>query len=395
MRWTSTLASRRASEITIASMIETVAFSAVSCGLVWLTSGRIVFWLVSATLAPLLLLQSYESILEGKQRFDSDFPENEKIRTLPIYVQARAVVIRVSVTLRHLKQGMIAIPENWFRVVFCSDFACQLELVPSTGPISSRIEQLDVASMSSKQLRPWYAIRIAAFLLGIIGLFGAASHWSSVFLRTPSTTYDWLYPLYALSLFLGYAAVFLTSTKSHVVWSLCGHMFRYSVKSTAIFWLPLLWVSYKTFDNKISIEFKLKEAKTCATTKPMLLFSSCVICLFAVKLIVLPSVIEQWNSLKIASILNVYIMPNTIHTWHCVSVFNAALALLLYYKLIDVAPRRLRSGVWKPDCVRSWYRGLTIVSGCCSMYTIFIGLLLTWRASGLIAWPNFDFRILP
>jgi hypothetical protein len=167
------------------------------------------------------------------------------------------------------------------------------------------------------------------------------------------------------------------------------------LKSTAIIWLPLVYVAHTTFDKTVPLSVQLQEIRKSALWKLIRVISWVTIALLVFKVVILPTMIDVWNSQPWAGVLNIYVMPNEIHPWHIATGLNSAITLLGFYYFLDRAPRRIFEGVWKEAGVLRTLQIFIFVRGMISMYTISVGLYLTVIAAERMKWPAWSWRIVP
>ena len=171
--------------------------------------------------------------------------------------------------------------------------------------------------------------------------------------------------------------------------------YRFSVKSTALIWAPLLYVVKNTFDDSMPLVAKVREIEMSALWKLIRIFSWITLVLFALKIILLPNTIDWWNAQTWTKVLDVYVMPNQIHTWHVAAAINAALALVGYYLFLEKASRYLLVGKWSEGFVGNGLQVFTFVRGCISVYTIAVGIYLTAVAAVTLTYPQWSGKLVP
>ena len=167
------------------------------------------------------------------------------------------------------------------------------------------------------------------------------------------------------------------------------------LSSTALLWAPLIYIVNATFDERLSASDTVDEHRDASLWRIVRFIAWLTLIGMFLKLFVLPTSISWWNSQSWTDVLDVYIMPNTVHPWHLAASINAVLALAGYHFLIHRASVRLRRGVWTADFVRRWLRVLTFSRGIISLYTIAVGIYLTFQAAQFINFPKFSFDPFP
>lgn len=218
--------------------------------------------------------------------------------------------------------------------------------------------------------------------------FGAGAH----FARSFWSAWIWIYTTWFFELFwLTLGVLLVAGLLCHLI----GWTYRFSLKSTALLWAPLLYVVESTFNESLPLNTKLQELRVSSVWRLMRIFSWGTLCLFTLKVLILPQVIAWWNAQPWSSVLNVYVMPNEVHTWHIAAALNSVLALLGYYLFIERAPRHLSAGAWSTLFVENVLKCFTFVRGLLSIYTIAVGIFLTVVAASSMNWPRWTGRIFP
>ncbi len=343
-------------------------------------------------MAPLLLLRSPASTMLAARWFQSavdrfevkaNDPEQELHTTAFKYAALLlcSVIVRVVATLRHPIKGVKEVPANWRRVVLCTDMKTPVELVPETGSVREILQRV-VSDKGEAQQSTILIMVVTAFACGA-GAHFARSIWSAwIWLGI-----TWFFELCWLIL----GALLVAGMFCHLI----GWMYRFSLKSTALLWAPLLHVVKSTFDESLPLDMKLQELCVSSVWRLIRIFSWVTLFLLSLKVVILPQVIGWWNAQPWSSVLNVYVMPNEIHTWHIVAAANSVFALVGYYLFIERASRHLSAGAWSSAFVANVLQGFTFVRGFLSIYTITVGVYLTVIAAFAMDWPRWTGRIFP
>jgi hypothetical protein len=219
-------------------------------------------------------------------------------------------------------------------------------------------------------------------------LGGAIIYWIKPWLDNTIWQVIWTY-LFFMYLFTAF--VFTLGLSCYVL----AYLYRLSLKSTALIWLPLVYVVHITFDGSVKLSVQLEEMRQSALWKILRILSWVTLVLLAAKIVILPTIIDWWNSQLWTKVLDVYVMPNVIHPWHLATGLNSVIALLGFYYFIDRAPLRLSEGIWTETKVLRGLQVFTFVRGTISIYTILVGLYLTVSAARSMNWPAWSGRIVP
>ena len=202
---------------------------------------------IGSCIAPVLLMRSPQSIELGKRWFEIGLPEQTseskfKLGILYLRVLIWSVFVRVFATLRHPIVGIKNIPDNWSRVVLCTDIRTPMELVPGTGTVR---EVLQGITEDEEWANPFFLIFVIAFYAAIfftIAVFVLPSLNDGIlkFVIISILLILFLSSLLALHVFVSFLTCFVSA-----------YFFRFSMKSTAILWLPLLFILRSRQNPKI------------------------------------------------------------------------------------------------------------------------------------------------
>jgi hypothetical protein len=301
MKWRSTVDSVRNNEITALAVIETLIASTLA---LWLAHSIWHNWIpffVACALAPLLLLRTERSTRSALQWYDhaagaiaGRLPRAEEtnifiillvlLPTLTLFSLLLPLTIRVAATalvsIRHPLEAIAAIPRNWTRVAFCMDVSHPPEIIAGIEAASELPDKLRRFRISylSKSSEP-------------------ASKLVMVFFYTFSLPY------------------------------------RYSLKATAVVWLPLLWiVPHITAPRPLMTRLKLIHRSSWGRFVAAVSLTTLV--MFVLKLLVfhvVRSSDEWWAALHVADVVDEFVAPYSIPLWQIASVTNAALAIGMYF----------------------------------------------------------------
>jgi len=332
------------------AVVETVLAIAAS---IWIAtlSNTLAYMAIAASLSPFLLLRSEESAQLGVRWFNLFAPS--KVNKVDLSANAwvwltllvLSLLIRVIATLCHPFKGIQSIPKNWVRAVLCSDLATPVELVPGTGSVREVLQKYSYEDLDVD----------AVFMIVMFAIFlslGAAVKFFETLL--PNSLLSAVSVFFAFVFFFG-ASLMALGLTCYIV----AHMYRFSLKSTALIWLPLVYVVHVAYDKSLTLSGRLEEMQRSALWRLIRFISWVTLALLAAKIVFLPSVINWWNQQVWTRVINVYVMPNQIHGWHIAAGLNSVIALVGYYYFIDRAPLRIRDGSWNESQVM---KGLEIFS---------------------------------
>jgi hypothetical protein len=404
MRTVSTRQSVENGEITIVALCETALAMSISAGLA-LYFETLFHLAVGACAVPLLLLKSTESAHLAVRLFERGLPRKPRSDDpfTQSWVYLRVLIwsslVRILSNLRYPVKGLQSLPDNWKRLVMCTDIGSPIEFVPGSGPIEATLRRVSYEGDQQSWSFLLFGVVISASLSALgVGVGSWLSVWQALPFTLPSFT-----PIHILTLLFQYVTfiftfVFVVLSLIFALGLFCYvvvHSYRLSLKSTALLWLPLVYVARSTFDDSLDLRKSLHEIRVSALWKLIRLLSWLTLVLLGAKVVILPGVIDWWNSRTWTRVLNVYVMPNEIHPWHVAAGFNAALALGGYYLFLERAERFLRAGAWPEPTVDKTLRLFRFARGIVSAYTISVGIYLTITAARVMAWPKWSGKIFP
>ena len=407
MRILSTDESIAKNEPSVLALVETIVAMTISAGIaVWYDTLAHVA--VSCCIAPLLLMRSPESkalgtrwfnkfeLLEADELLEAESSASSsqwrrvlsKIPTNPFangwqFLKAliQSVAIKFLVTARYPIRGTQQIPANWARVVLCTDIATSVELVPGTGSV------YDILRTRVRGDDPDFTGLLIQATLAAVLVIGI-----HFWIRPLFENIAWQILFWYLEItYAVFGSIFTLGLSCYLV----AYLYRLSLKSTALVWLPLVYVVQTAFDKTVPVAVQLEEIRESGLWKLTRMLAWLTLALLALKIVILPTVIDWWNSQPWTRVLNVYVMPNEIHPWHIATGLNAVITLLGFYYFLDRAPRRIREGVWNGSTILNAVQAFTLTRGIISIYTIIVGLYLTVIAARSMNWPLWSGRLFP
>lgn len=373
---------------TYAALAETAVATAASLAIA-IYFDTLMHVAVGIILAPLLLLRSPESEKLGKLWYSGFFRGLKHPPIPPDLVLSqmvfRGIGIRILATARYPIRGIRYIPQNWWRIVFCTDLTSPLELVPECGTIRDNHLALYPGNDRIDPIPPLYGMIIAffAYVALLYGIYRASFLFNGLI---------WQVFCIILSLPILYVAF---ASAWYMAAYVIAVMYSFSIKATAVVWLPLIYTVHITYDETRPLKMRIEDIRLSALWKLIRAISWGIVLFLVVKVVVLQHVIIWWNSIPGKDVLNVYVMPEVIHPWHIASGLNAVIALLGYYLFIDRAPSYLESRHWSASKVKRGLQIFTFIRGLISMYTITVGVYLTLVAAKTMSWPRWSGTLFP
>lgn len=302
MRLHSTVDSFGKGEITWLAIIETLLATGVGFAVV-IVFETYLHLLIGAGLAPLLLLRTERSVKAGikglkwnGEAFNNlTDPEGRSLFVnaillifvsmsfpfiLPLFAFfSRLYGIITTIFSQSIVITVNAIPQNWKLQVLCLDFFHPPELVPGI----ERAEDFELAT---------FRMALSAF----------------------RKTKPWYIPLL-------------------LFWYLPAWIYRWSLKSTAWAYSPLLFVILRTFDTSLSVGQRLKDIHISEIARFIRVFSLIFIALFIAKLLAFQvwadwsKVLEGWGFQPFFFLIEPTIVPK----WQVVFSVNALLGWVLFF----------------------------------------------------------------
>ncbi len=370
MRWRSTIESVEEGEVSALAILETVLAMALSLGIVHWT-GSWAHVLVSACVAPLLLLRTEQSTglgleLFGKaktqliDRFNKYAPKNHLvyipfaiITILPSYALV-SFLCRITATLVTVFRAPLlsvhAIPVNWRRLSLMIDTGCPPEIMPG-------IEGSDrpdvVESLRFSAFRSVFSVDDLESVLEKVarGLLGFAI---GVILFLPSFFY------------------------------------RFSLKSTSLVYLPLIWLVSGPKLSEGSQKDYVEDLVESAFERIARYWAVVVLGVFTLlplTYIALQAAPPVWGR---SGFIKDYFVPiEIINSWHVTRSLSAAIAIGVFCWAYEIVRKRIKKGhapaSWQVNLI--WC--LKMLQKACALWTIGCGIYLlavTVKAEDLPQW---------
>jgi hypothetical protein len=382
VRLYSTPQSALAGEVTVLAIIETIAATAFS---VWLVvhRGTLTHVVIGACVAPFLLLRTEESTIralrwaEYLRELNYALPRvadlgNKLIGLALLLLKLGMLTLGIALirplslavtALLHPIISIRAIPENWNRVVLATDFLHAPEILPEA-------ETRDSALLSES------AFRFSAMLS---------------LLRKQSTQRDsgWIARTVLVLLVGGF-------------WYVPSLLYRYSLKATALIYLPIIWVLHDSVVGEANFQYKLADIKESQIERLKRWYSGFVL----VFLVIVPAIVyateqEWWRKMAILmqrihpaliALLSAFLPTMRtgleIRGWHLARGINATLTVLLFF-WADGKLRQIGRGTFKKtDAAVAKLNLWLLARGLLTLYIIgctlyIVAAAVNWRS----LWP--------
>lgn len=340
--------------------------------------------LYTCSIAPLFLLRNDKSVALGLKLFRKiekslipkrnyvklytlTYSDNTKTFNAILIVLFVPLLIRLVATavvlVRDFKYSIRAVPKNLFNHCFCIDSRKPIELLPGIDSIIKKEKKyLNYTSYMATISTTTDSIQFTIFftLLGLTPLY--AIYLSNLVLPTEGELLvDWSftlfgYPINTNQTLLGIGLLWVGRCYQRieercikrveinrpfspseliifvtVVSTLISFCYRYTVKTTAIVWLPLVWLAYK-IEPRQTIEHRLRILSSDNFGRFIVLISVVVILAYVAKLAIYNEYVNvSFTSANIPTILNAYLQVDGIPMWQVAATFNALITIFLYF----------------------------------------------------------------
>jgi len=388
-QWVSTLQSVHAGEISILALLETL-ISMFMALLVAVDSNRWLHIVAGACSAPVFLLRTERSnslalrwwdrmlfglfgvIAAPRDWLDQEDQSDTPARRIPLLllvlsyyrlllamIGASAVLAKSAATMvclvRHPLEALIAFPENWRRAMFCIDIVCDPEPIPG---LESQSERFPRRYRRAQQMR--YSV------------FREQAK------RDPRS---------------GNLMMVLLTLHAPAI------MYRLLLKSTAVVWLPFLWIAWRT-SSTLPLRTRLKLIVRDSFGRVVLWYSVGVMLLFFLKISVynrVASVVESWQRFPLSAALDFYVDQYRLPWWQLASGVNAVFAILLFVLasrqllLIEERVREEAGMRWVDGIIRA----MTFVRSTLATYVIGCTFYITIREATRWKLPPLGEKLFP
>lgn len=348
------------------------------------------FMVISVLVAPFLLLRTPESTRYGLNwyekainsveaiitKFDErigNLPENTALSSVKkivigiafmfagclivIFAFFISIPIKLIATLASILSSPLhsiaAIPENWKRICFVVDCKFPPELVPGIEAEKHGEDH-----------------RYTLFSFIKFGNFIKA-------FRIDLTLTENLAKLTLLPVLPVYIMAFL---------------YRYTLKSTSIIYLPLIWIIEEDYPKGESLIVKLKDITLSAFERVKRYYSWFVIVAFIVPLYFYMTAQNIIGAGRYANVFNYYFPVFEIDSWHLTRLAGAVITLAVYFMADKALIRMEHAGISEDDTVSSVIRWGWRIRKTCTFWTIGCGLYILYST---VEWSKVVFKTLP
>ncbi|MCH8905533.1 MAG: hypothetical protein IH840_00460 [Candidatus Heimdallarchaeota archaeon] len=278
-----------------------------------------------------------------------------------IFVRVFAII---AYALRHPLESLRAIPGNWARINLCLDSCHSPEPLPGVEVRSSPMAR---------------ELRLGSFFLTSKRIYGSSRN---IFYRIIITG--------------GLLAV------GGVVY-LPAFVYRWSLKSTSVIYLPLLWIIGTSIWRGRELLQLCNDIVRSAFERLRQVYAVFVVIVLTLLPLLswkhLRPLIESVQEYVGWEIVNIYLITNEIQTWHLARFVNACLTLSLwlfsdwYRRSVDMAkyPKWIKNSHTVAR-MRSTIDVALLIRGILGFYVLVCALYIFFRN---IVWPQIDWTVFP
>lgn len=399
---------------------------------------------LSFLVVPLLLLRSPDSVRLGRILYFRTIPSRRigsvlsktDINKSDIIVEhgfgvlafaiflIMTLIIKIVCTLRFLYSGVTNLPVNWWNAAFCESIFKKPELIPNTESCSSTFERFvpefftkqlpeklstsdlyteDTKLLLRKEFFLWY-IETLKNDMESTGRFrfrnlyiSASILIFSLFVIFQSVGQDLFLLLSSFFLFLMIISSYDSfSLIIYVISTIFAILYRFSLKSTFVFWLPLSYYIYKYGKSNNSIRLRLQEL-VCTTISLLVFWYSVVILLlFLIKLLMPLYISFEYYSLSLEFTVAGFSLSK-IYLWEIVAFINAFLSISARVLFFEPWLFKIENAISPPPWADKAIVIIVASRSLLSTYIILCTVILVTNAvmSGRIILPRFESIIFP
>lgn len=175
--------------------------------------------------------------------------------------------------------------------------------------------------------------------------------------------------------------------------------YRWSVKSTSLVWLPLIWI-VTSADARRGVYDRLVMLVESPWSRAMRAWSVVVTLLFLAKLALL---FQLWRMAGLAGtgplgeVVQRIVAPVELPLWQVMSFVNAVLAWAFWFRARDhlIAHERRSAYAWPEAWIRTEYAIFTVVRNTITLYVIACTLYIVATTALRANWPPLCLVLFP
>jgi len=385
IRWVSNPNSIKANQPSVLGIAETLAAMGVS---VWIaiTWDTYLHIAIGASIAPLLLMRTDESCIQcyaiAKKlrerlslKIDKALERRGGIWQLIVVIALillfllwfatllllARIAAWITTAVRHPFVAIIAIPGNWRYATIVLDSKKWPDLLPAPR---AELESFDG--------------------------FGDVGDWlKRIFFRVSDDRDPYaIFPMFLSLLTIVYSPLIVIP----------AFVYRWSLKSTAIIWFPLLWAMHSVREAGKPLRTYFDIYLRDPITKIVLWVSIAVIISFIAKIVlfnVQADFVDWWNRTPLLRFFSLYVAPAEIQWWQAAMVVNSAIAIVMYILALRWSIRIEHDELTNEAMPRRVFQMGLFIRPILSCYTIFCTLYITIRAASDWALPELGSKPFP
>jgi hypothetical protein len=380
----------RQGRLSALALVETIVASGFSFWFAW-KQNTVEHIVIASAIAPFLLLRtrlSTEYIVSTIEKIEDKTPLWAILLLLPV-----KIFCSIKSFLNYPLQSISVIPVNFYKYVFAVDLVASPQSIPGADEIDSRLESwvktpgfiyqinntyniLNVLSRMREGLRKRFVILIARTYFG-----GKPNSLFLLYIRMTIIVY-------------GFLTILIIAALPMI---LIAFSFRFAIKSTAIIWLPLLWIIRQSRPGT-SIFDRIKLNVRQPWSKLMLIYSLFVLAGFAAKVLL---VFGAWKFAQldwlgpVGELIIRLVEPLYLPLWQITSALNALISWGFYFRAERHLLARNSTEAWPEAWVRREYVAFQAVRTTLSLYaiacTFYLAAATAWQAE----WPPIRLILFP
>jgi hypothetical protein len=281
-------------------------------------------------------------------------------------------------------RSLSAIPTNWREVCLITDSTKGLELIPGVEVFPHGPLIMELQSEATAQMRMSFALLFRILFRPNARPDPAQPElmprdWSSAFKALTIAT---VIPVFILCILPSVVPMFIVFS-ALIITHVLAWWYRISLKSTAIIWLPLLYIAADIVPRDWSAGRRLETICTAATARVMRVYAFAVGILLLVKIgsqiVWYKTIVAMERSYEWLSVVSPLVRPIDVPVWQVCSLINAAGAWgLLFFADWQLRKRKDGEG-WSDKTVDYWLSwtsiirwGITLYTSICTLYALYV-----------------------
>ena len=176
-----------------------------------------------------------------------------------------------------------------------------------------------------------------------------------------------------------------------------AYLYRWSLKSTVLFWSPLIWIvrPLRKIDDVVHF---MRQVKLLSIYRVARIYSCIVLVLVAAKLYLLllaANLLIHLEKVPGWETLAKYIVPDQLPIWHVAGTLNALLSLGLFF-LSDYFLNEISSSKRVPiDTIRRIFETMLTVRNTLSVYSCLCIAYISVQVGGAFKLPPLEAKLFP